>query len=173
MGGLGVERARDETRTGPVDYFRRGGVLVQAEETKGNKRRNIVIAIAVLTIGAFLAGYVPQYLKASGLREELRVRDERIAAMQREARISQGQGLAGLLLLELSRKNYGIAGQHASAFFDHVRGMIDDPGYAGAKSALEPIAAQRDAVVSGIAKADPAVDAVVSSILESMHKLRP
>lgn len=146
---------------------------MEAEETKSHKTRNILIAMAVLTIGAFLAGFVPQYLTASGLREEVRARDQKIEALQREARIAKGRELASLLLLELSRKNYGIAGQHASTLFDHVRGMIDDPGYGGVKGQLEQIAGQRDAVVSGIAKADPAVDAVASGILESMHKLTP
>ncbi len=141
------------------------------EENKSHKFRNLAIACGVLAAGAFLAGFVPQYLKSSELREELQARDVRVGVLQRQAQVATAQGAASLLYLELMRKNYGIAAQHASEFFVQARTMMDDPAHAKLKPALEQILGQRDAVVANIAKPDPAVEAQVAGILENVLKL--
>ena len=139
--------------------------------TNSARTRNLVIAAATTIVAAFLLGFFPQFRNASRLRDELRARDQRIEQLEREAKLSKARDLASLLHLQLTRKNYGIAAQHATAFFNHVRAMMIDTSNAASKSTLEYIASQRDAIVASIAKSDPAVETQVRDILERTHQL--
>jgi hypothetical protein len=130
----------------------------------------LLAGLASLII-AFLVGFVPQFLKAAELRKELQARDQRIEQFEREAKIATARDHASLLYLELTRKNYGIAGQHATQFFNHVRAMLNstsDPAY---KAALESAMSNRDAIVASIAKPDSAVEGQVRDILDRLHQL--
>jgi hypothetical protein len=75
------------------------------------------IAVGILLPGGFLSGFVPQFRSSSGLCYELRGRDGRISGLERDARLSRARDLASLMHLELTRRNYGITAQHATAFF--------------------------------------------------------
>jgi type II secretory pathway pseudopilin PulG len=132
--------------------------------------RNMAVLAAILVIAAFLLGFVPQYRQASGLRDELRVRDQRITQLESAARLARARELANLLYLELTRKNYGLAGQHATALFDHLRGMNggDSNQYRGT---LEKLLTQRDAVTASIAKSDPAAVNLVQNMLDQLNQL--
>ena len=92
-------------------------------DRKSTSTRNWIIISAVALIAVFLAGFIPQFRNASGLKDELGLRDQRIGQLQRQATLSRARDLASLLYLELTRKNYGVAEQHATAFFNHVRTM--------------------------------------------------
>jgi hypothetical protein len=124
----------------------------------------------VLLIG-FLVGFVPQFRSASSLRNELHSRDERIRTLERDASLSRARHTASLMYLELTRRNYGIAAQHATAFFDQVRTMLSDapPEIRGT---LERLLSQRDALTAGIAKSDPAVVGLVQNILDELYRLK-
>jgi len=141
------------------------------EENKSHKFRNFAIAFAALAVAAFLAGFVPQYLKSSELREQLLANEARLGAVQRQAQVAKAQGAASLLYLEVTRKNYGIGAQHATAFFVQARTLMDEPAHAKLKPALESVLSQRDAVIANLAKPDPAVESQVAGILEAMLKL--
>jgi hypothetical protein len=143
------------------------------ETTKSQRLNTRVLMIGagiVLLIGLLL-GFVPQYRNASSLRSELHSRDERIRTLEREASLSRARHTAGLMYLELTRRNYGIAAQHATAFFDQVRTMLSGapPEVHGAFGGL---LSQRDAVTAGIAKSDPAVIGLVQSILDELNRLK-
>jgi hypothetical protein len=145
---------------------------VTTAQPSSNRTRFFLITAAILVLAAFLLGFIPQYQKASQLQSELVARDQRINQLQREAKLSRARDLAGLLYLELTRKNYGIAGQHASALFTHLREMLSDTTDPSLKTAIENIAGQRDAITASIAKADPSVETVARDILERMHQFK-
>jgi hypothetical protein len=144
---------------------------VTTENNKNTRTRNLLIAAAIMIVAAFLLGFVPQFRNASQLRDELRASGQRIEQLQREAGLSKARDLAGLLYLQLTRKNYGIAAQHATAFFDHIRALMNGTLSPESRSALENIANHRDAIVASIAKSDPAVEAQAGDILERTHRL--
>ena len=133
--------------------------------------RNLGIAAFVLFIVAFLLGFVPQFQKAAGLQNDVRSRDERIASLEREANLSRGRELASHLYLELTRKNFGVAGQHATQFFNHIRQITNDAAYSALRGDLDTILTQRDLVTANIAKSDPAAEAQVREILERLHQM--
>ena len=114
-----------------------------------------MIVAAVLFLVGFLLGFVPQFRTASALRDELQSRDQRLQQLAREAKLSQAGNLAGLLYLELARRNYGNAQQHAAALFDYVRGMLNDSS-PEVRESLDRLLSRREAVMGDIARSDPA-----------------
>jgi hypothetical protein len=143
-------------------------------ETTTSQRLNlrvVLIGAGIVLLIGFLAGFVPQYRNASSLRSELHNRDGRIRTLEREANLSRARHTAGLMYLELTRRNYGIAAQHATAFFDQVRTMLSDAA-PEVRDAFHRLLGQRDAVTAGIAKSDPAVVGVVQNILDDLHRLK-
>src|SRR4051812_6360915 len=106
--------------------------------------KTVLIVGGLLIAAAFLFGFIPQYLTAGRLRDDVHSRDLRIAQLQQDAELSKARDLASLLYLDVNQKNYGIAGQHATAFFDQIRRLINGTPDAAARTKLESIAAQRD-----------------------------
>ena len=135
-----------------------------------NARVLMIGAGSVLLIG-FLVGFVPQYRGASSLRRELHDRDERILSLERGASLSRARDTASRMYLEVTRRNYGIAGQHSSTFFDQIRTMLSGAP-PEVRGALEKLLSERDAVTAGIAKSDPAVIGVVQHILDELYRLK-
>ena len=116
--------------------------------------RVLLIGAGIMLLTGFLAGFIPQFRTASGLRDELRNRDERIQTLERDAALSRVRDAANLMYLELTRRNYGIAAQHATRFFDQIRVLINDSP-PEARDALDRLLRQRDAVTAGIASRIP------------------
>ena len=143
-------------------------------ETTKSQRLNVRVLIIgggiVLLIG-FLVGFVPQFRSASGLRNELYSRHERIRTLERDASLSRARDTASLVYLELTRRNYGIAAQHATGFFDQIRTMLSGAP-PEVRGALERLLSQRDAVTTGIAKSDPAVVGLMQNILDELYRLK-
>ena len=62
----------------------------------------------------FLVGFVPQYVKAVRLEGELR-------QSRQEAAGAEIRDLIGLAYVQASQKNYGLAAETSSRFFNRVR----------------------------------------------------
>ncbi len=111
-----------------------------------------VLIVAV----AFLAGFLIQYVRASNLDRKLEAARSELNACQRRNDVAALRDLMGLTYLEVNRKNYGLAQQHASRFFDRVRAVR-----AGVEPAVQTVLdqalAERDAIVAGLARGDAAV----------------
>lgn len=125
----------------------------------------------ILLLGGFLLGFVPQFRKASALRNELRGRDERIARIEREASLSRARDLASLLYLELTRRNYGIAAQQCCCLFYLVRTMRSDSA-PELRTVLERVLSHREAVTAGVVKSDPAALSYCNKCLDEPHAVK-
>lgn len=134
-------------------------------------RRSRWLLAAALLGGAFLLGFVPQYLSSTRAAANLQARDQQIKQLQKEATLSRLRDLASLLYLEISRKNYGIASQRASALFDLIRATIDNGSDAALNDGLRSILAQRDEIVSKLAKPDPGVERDVQNLMDRLYQL--
>lgn len=131
----------------------------------------VLIGAGTVLLFGFLLGFVPQYRNVSSLRTELHSRDERIRILEDEANLSRARQTASRMYLELTRRNYGIAAQHASAFFDQIRTMLSDAP-PEVRGAFEKLLSLRDTVITGIAKSDPAVVGQVQNILDELSRLK-
>ncbi|MEO8125709.1 MAG: hypothetical protein ABI822_01380 [Bryobacteraceae bacterium] len=141
------------------------------EKTKSTKTRNLIVLVAILLLAAFLLGFIPQYQNAAQSRAESATKSQTIATLQREATLSKARDLASVLYLELTRKNYGVAEKQATNFFNHLRSMTSDAAFAPLQGGLQDILGQRDTVISGIAKSDPAVEARVRDMVLRVNQL--
>lgn len=113
--------------------------------------RNRWIGLAVLAvIVAFLAGFLPQWNRANGLDDEL-------ATARQELRMARLEGRIGAALTESLRSNYERARQLMTEAFSEMEreldsGRITDPSQ---QQALRQILAQRDEIVTLLARAEP------------------
>jgi len=106
--------------------------------------QNKIIVAAVALIAVFLVGFVPQYVKAIRLESELRQsRQDAAGAAMRD--------LIGLAYVQASQKNYGLAAETSSRFFNRVRELANQTPDANRRKAL------RDKITAELAKGDAAV----------------
>ena len=106
------------------------------------KNKAIVAAAALVMV--FLLGFVPQYMKASRLEGELRLSRQQIEG-------AELRDLIGLAYLHASQKNYGLASETTSRFFNRAREV------AAGRKPIEDLTAPRDKVTAALAKGDAAV----------------
>ena len=112
--------------------------------------RNKTILAAILLIAVFLVGFFPQYVKVNRLENELR--QSRQGAAGAELR-----DLIGFAYVQASQKNYGLAAETGSRFFQRVRDVANQTQDANRRKALEELLALRDSVTAALAKGDAAV----------------
>jgi hypothetical protein len=65
--------------------------------------------------------------------------------------------LIGLLYVQANQKNYGLAAETGTRFFNRVREVANQAQDATRRKALEDLLAPRDKVTAEFAKGDPAV----------------
>jgi hypothetical protein len=112
------------------------------------KKKAVIGAIVLVVV--FLAGFLPQYVKANRLDNELRqTRQENTSAEIRD--------LAGLAYVQANQKNYGIAAGTTSRFFSRVREVANQTPDATAKKSLEDLLTSRDKITAELAKGDAGV----------------
>ncbi|HWR51733.1 MAG TPA: hypothetical protein VN428_11535 [Bryobacteraceae bacterium] len=111
--------------------------------------RNKVLVWALVLIGVFLLGFLPSYMRASGLQAELRESAD-------ELRRAEVRDLAAMAAIQAAQKNYGLASQTTSQFFNRVREAVSTTENPARRSALENLMKDRDSVTGALAKGDPA-----------------
>lgn len=134
-------------------------------------RRGLIMA--AVPAAAFLAGFLIQYGKASDLNGKLAAARGELSACERRNQAAGLRDLMGLAYLEVNRKNYGLAQEHASRFFDRVRQSRAGLEDAALKPALDEALAERDEIIAGLARGDAAVQErvqkVYARLLEGAH----
>lgn len=106
--------------------------------------KNLIFLLLGVAAAAFLIGYIPPKLELRKLRVDLEA--------------AQLGDTAAMLYVEASQKNYGLAAQRASKFFNDI----------AEKPAYRDILSRRDAVTTGLAKGDPAVLMELEAILRQV-----
>jgi len=111
-------------------------------------KQKTVIGLVMLVL-VFLLGFMPQYLEKRPLQRELAISIEKL-------KLSELRDLAGLMLLEGLRQNYGVARHYSSQYFDKLREISEQAENSTLKAALQELLSSRDAVTAALSKADPA-----------------
>ncbi|PYS33469.1 MAG: hypothetical protein DMG14_31795 [Acidobacteria bacterium] len=111
-------------------------------------KQKTVIGLVMLVL-VFLLGFMPQYLEKRQLQRELAISIEKL-------KLSELRDLAGLMLLEGLRQNYGVARDYSSQYFDKLREISEQAENSTLKAALQELLSSRDAVTAALSKADPA-----------------
>ncbi len=119
-----------------------------ATSAKKGIARNTIILVAILLIVCFLAGFLPAYVKVLGLEKELR-------AAQQENNALQLRDISSLLYLQAIQKDFGLAADTSTRFFDRVQAVAGRTSDTGDKALLEAILVQRDRITSELARGSP------------------
>jgi hypothetical protein len=109
----------------------------------------------VLLVGGFLAGFIPQYLKGRELQKQLENPQKMIAALELQVQMSELRDLSSLMLLELSRQNYGLAREYSNQYYDRLNDVANKVEDSNLKKALEELATSRDALTTSLATGSP------------------
>jgi hypothetical protein len=112
--------------------------------------KNKVIPGVVLLVVVFLAGFLPSYVKAHRLENELR-------EARREQSLAQLRDLASLTYFQANQKDYGLAAGTATRFFDRTQEAVNQAPDASARKPLQELLSLRDPITAGLAKGDPGV----------------
>ncbi len=133
-------------------------------------RRVLIVAAAVAA--AFLAGLLTQCGKARDLNRSLETARADLNACQRRDDAAGLRDLMGLTYLEVNRKNYGLAQQHASRFFGRMRELRGQTGDPALEAVLNQAAAGRDEIIAALARGDAAVQERVQKIYGDLLEAR-
>jgi len=98
----------------------------------------------------FLLGFLPQFVKAKRLENELRVE-------RQQNTLAQLRDLVGLAYLQTTQKNYGLAAGTSTRFFSRVEELVNQTGDDRFRKSLQDLLSFRDRITAELAKADPAV----------------
>ncbi|HZI18337.1 MAG TPA: hypothetical protein VEY09_07050 [Pyrinomonadaceae bacterium] len=140
-----MSEERDDSPNRPELRETRGGF------PPGLKRAAIYLGIG---LAVFLLGLVPMWLRA---RDNAAQRD----AARRELRVSRMQNALATAAVDAQRGEYEPARQAASEFFTALREQADSGGVDAAltpaqRDGLRPLLAQRDDLITLLARSDPA-----------------
>jgi hypothetical protein len=126
--------------------------------------RTFLLTLVLLAV-AFGAGFVPQWLEARRLRENLTItsRELRLATLHREL---------GLASHEAQRNNYASASEAAGRFFNDCASLANTESFGEdqrTRVALAGYASQRDEVMALLAAGDPAARERLASLYLTMN----
>lgn len=140
-----------------------------------SRRRMLIgLAIVVGVVLIFLAGYLPGASRARNAAAESRQTSQRLtetqatlAKTQFDLEVARLRGHLGEVLHEANANNFGVAAEHATAFFDGLRNAVASPHAEPAgerRNVLQSILARRDEISADLARADPAVKAKLAEM---------
>ena len=110
--------------------------------------KNRIIVVIILLIIVFLIGFFPQYIKVKRLENDLSV-------ARQENALAQLRDLAGLVFLQTSQKNYGLAAGTSKQFFSRTREVASREPDANRRKALENLLTSQEKITAELEKADP------------------
>ena len=116
-----------------------------------------IALVLLLSIAAFLGGYLPQHSKVNKLEDELR-------EARRQSTFARLRDLSGLAYIQASQKNYGLASKTCAAFFTVVQEVINQTTDAAAKTPYEELLSAREKINAGLAKGD-------AEVMNDLHPL--
>ncbi len=127
--------------------------------------RKALIWIGILA-AVFLLGFLPQFSTARGLRHEA-------ALCGTKLQFAALKNAIGLVYLEANQKNYGIAAQQASGFFETARQTLARTTASGQQTVIQEALSKRDAITAGLARGDAGVIADIQSVYGNMLRNLP
>jgi hypothetical protein len=128
-------------------------------------RRAAIYAVVLLVV--FLVGFVPMWVRSRGYAADL-------AAAERKLSLARMQDDISSAVIDARRGDYEPARQAASRFFTALRAETDStaPTLTPAqRAALQPVFAQRDEIITLLARSDPASADRLSDLYVAYRKV--
>jgi hypothetical protein len=118
-----------------------------------------------LFLAGFLLGFIPQNSKVWNARSELAVTKQELATCQYSSKLSDARELLAMSYLEVNRKNYGIAQDYSTRFFNQARQLAGKARDESVESVLQEALRSRDTLTAALARGDPAAASLLESLL--------
>jgi hypothetical protein len=119
----------------------------------------------ILLIGGFLLGFIPEYRKNRDLRTQLGGPQRVIDALKIQIQLGELRDAAGLMFLELSRQNYGLARDHANDYYNKLRELISESQDETLKKSLGELSATQESLMSSLVTPTPAALTAAQAIV--------
>ncbi len=130
----------------------------------------IKLIVGIVLIGAgFLIGFIPQHSQVEDLRAQRASNTQQLQVAQNTVRAASVQIQLLLAYFEVTRKNYGLASEHAMRFFqasDQLAVSMTDPT---AKKAWQGILESRDSIRGELAQGNPAVLEHLQAVIQQVQ----
>ena len=127
-----------------------------------------VALYVTIGLGFFLLGFLPMWFKATRAIEQ---RD----AAQRAVRLAQLQNTLAAAVIDVQRSQYEPARQLTSDFYTDLRRQIDNDSRslftASQREALRSLLAERDELITLLARSDPAATDRLFNVYSTYNKL--
>lgn len=130
-------------------------------------RKTVVIIVGVLVVAAFLLGFIPEYLKSRDLEGQLNSGRQELSSQQARLQGDELDLLIGYVYLQTNQKNYGLASDYSTRFFNRVRSMASQASDPNRQKFFQTALSKRDAVTGGLAKGDPGTLGDVQALFQS------
>ena len=145
---------------------------MQPQASKKTSARNLLLGAGLLFVAGLLIGFVPEFLKVRSLESEESARQQQIQELQEQIALGQAKDHAAMLYLDLTQQNYGLASQHATAFFNSITRIAQNTRNPDLRAQLQGIAGRRNDILTAISKADPGAVGPSAEILKRMSSMR-
>jgi len=133
------------------------------------KWKIIVAFVAIITV--FLLGFVPQFLGKRRVTAELEDVRAKLSIAQEQMAIDDVRKLAGWMLLEASRQNYGTAREYSTQYFNKLRELADTSEAAPLRSPASELLKSRDSITSGLAQGTSSVVSELQTLVMATYSL--
>jgi len=128
-----------------------------------------IIGGLVAILAAFSIGFVPQFTARRRLQADLSETRARLAVAERQIEIDEIRGLAGRMLLETSRQNYGNARELSTAYFNKVSELAEKTEDPALQAALLKLLSARDSITSALAQGNASVVTELQALLNDTY----
>ena len=132
-------------------------------------RVHVTVWVVLLIVG-FLLGFVPEYQKNREIQAQLQDPQKTIDALKLQVQMSELRDVASLMLLELSRQNYGVAREYSAKYYRELMDAVDTVQDPALKKSLADLVTMHDSFAINLAASNPtsltAAQPVVLKIFE-------
>ena len=123
----------------------------------------------ILLVAAYIGGYWPQRQKLQRAEKNNAQASQQLASAQEVVHVTRLENDLVSLVDQTQSQNYGEAQKLSSRFFGDLRAELDRAPNAPYRQSLETIFARRDAVTSGLTRADAAT---IGPLRQSLNEIR-
>jgi hypothetical protein len=128
-----------------------------------------LIFVLVAAGGSFLAGYFSEHQKRVAAENEVAVERAKVQDLEAQSRMWVLEDRLLMILEHVQDKNYGLARDLSSPFFEELRREATRTPREDYRAALDELHARRDTVTAKLTVAEPDVE---SNLRESLERLR-
>ncbi len=133
-------------------------------------RVHITLWVVLLIIG-FLLGFVPEYLKNRELQTQLENPKKTIDTLKLQLQLGDVRDAAALMLLELSRQNYGLARDHSMDYYNKLHKLINESQDENLKKSLAELSATQNSLTTNLLTSTPNSLAAAQPIVSRTFEL--